>query len=397
MTSLEKRVQCAVCDSFLSDPVVSLPNLPIGMDIFKCGQDRKEEKGIDQHFHLCSTCGHGQLSVLLDPVTMYGQNYGFRTSRSERAAQGAATVIMFLERILPKRSFYAIADIGCNDLYLLRQLKRKAKKFYGVDPLWKSREFVPDNGVTLIPKMAEDVTKEDFRGDRLDLIISTHTVEHVRDPKTMLLNIISCADDEAVFIFEFPCLEIMLRDLRFDRIFHQHLQYFTLYSFITLLNNVGMRFLACEKNETHWGSLIVAFQKTKHQGEKNFQEKCLLSNAQIKKKYACFQDGMRKTAEILEQIEIGGLFGYGASIMVPILFYHLGIDEERLSIIFDDNCLKDGFYYPGLNVMIKAPVDRKMIKGKSLLITALDHIRAISQRALELDPGKVIVPFGISF
>ena len=76
-----------------------------------------------------------------------------------------------------------------------------------------------------------------------DLIVCRHTIEHLANPRKILQILFDLANNDAIFLFEFPALEPLVARQRFDYIFHQHLQYFSLPSFLRLIDDCGGQYI----------------------------------------------------------------------------------------------------------------------------------------------------------
>ena len=87
--------------------------------------------------------------------------------------------------------------------------------------------------------------------------------------------------------------------------------------------------------------------------------------------------------------------GYGATNMLPILYYHLKIREAQLPVILDDDAAKNELRFANLNVAIKIPDLPKDIEGKTVVVTALDHIRPIVAKLRQNNPRQIVVPLNM--
>ena len=75
---LKKRTHCEVCKSKLEGFMIELPGLPLSECLF----DKPTKlESIDQIFHICYNCGHGQLGVIVDSDTLY-KNYSYKTTNN---------------------------------------------------------------------------------------------------------------------------------------------------------------------------------------------------------------------------------------------------------------------------------------------------------------------------
>jgi len=209
-------------------------------------------------------------------------------------------------------------------------------------------------------------------------------------------HLLTKADDDTVFLFEFPCLDPLLEKFRFDQIFHQHLQYYSVQSFLTLLDQLGCELINYTFNYTYWGALLIAFRKSKKKGVINvnripkgiYPDKNIL---EIKSRFQSFQDQMNMTRTILDGFDSESLYGYGAALMLPILGYHLSTDFSEFKAIFDDDSAKDGLGYPNLNVPIRQPTNEDF-SSLSICLTAMDNRRPILKNLVLKNPKHIINP-----
>ena len=388
---IEHKTRCAVCSTRLPAPIITLKQLPI-TGVFSKNPPLQKTKGIDQHFCLCRSCGHGQITRCLSPEYLYGQGYSFRTSQSESSKSGSDFFLSFLRSITRNRKFNCILDVGCNDLYLLKKLKNSAKRLIGIDPIWKNRKNGKGSSIESIGQSVENVDFDKLCPESADLIICRHTFEHISQPRKVLQKLSSASGDKTLFVFEFPSLECLLEESRFDRIFHQHLQYFSLRSFLKLLNLTGAHHFDFIFNKKHWGALLIAFQKKSSVQRKQLKfNKPAISSKKIQTEYNSFQRKFVACGERIKSFKNKNIYAYGATFMLPVIYYHLGISPEELSIVFDDDKRKSGLSFANLAVRIYAP-DFQKIKESSIAITALDHVQSIKRKISPHNSQQIIMP-----
>ena len=75
----------------------------------------------------------------------------------------------------------------------------------------------------------------------INIFISTHNLEHISDPYKVLKKIIDFAEDDTTFFIEVPDADLMIKNHRFDQIFHQHYHYFSLRSLQNLTKRLEPR------------------------------------------------------------------------------------------------------------------------------------------------------------
>lgn len=386
---------CVICSASL-ESVIQLPKLPLTGVYSKTGQNHNFKK-FDQELLICSSCGHGQLKYVIDPDYLYGHDYGFRTSASQTARNGCRFFAQYLQKLFPDRVFDRVVEFGCNDLYLPKLIKHKCERILGIDPIWKGRESeLDDSKISVVGEKIENIDFYQQMQGLPDLIISQHTMEHIERPKELLEKVFEIADEKTTFLFEFPCFDPLLEQLRFDQVFHQHLQYYSVQSFLTLLEKIGGEVIDFTFNYTYWGALLIAFrkkQKNKIPGNitdiGGFPSK---KSELIKAGYKAFRSQMDSTKFILDSLKKETTYGYGAALMLPILGYHLDTDFSDFQCILDDDPDKDGLGYVNLPIKIQNPTEDVDISQFSICLTAMDNRRPILRNLVAKRPKHIINP-----
>jgi len=384
----ERRTVCAVCQQRLPPPIIELPHLPL-TDILVLEPVGGAVGLIDQTFHFCEVCGHGQLGTIISPEILYGSAYSLRTSGSSGARGANDRFLSFIRAItygLGRRDFEAIVEIGSNDLYLLRQLGSWGiKGLIGIDPLLKGREAeFPDFRV--IGQFFEDA---DIGSLHNALVVTSHLLEHLREPRAFLERLLEKADETSLFVFQFPTLEPLVANLRFDQIYHHHLHYFSKASFTYLLNKLGCEIVWSQMDAQYWGTLMVAFRKG---GSEEVAQQ--IPAEYIEEGYLLFSDRMSSITNTLCWLTANKEtpVAYGASLQLPVLAYHLRyIDFES---VIDDDKGKWGMYYLNLPQPIKGPREIQW-PDMNVLITAIGFSRRILLKLIPLNPRRIITPLDI--
>jgi len=392
--SFKKRTNCAVCTKELDKPLINLPKFPL-TEIYTKEKPAKNEKGgfLDQYFHICSQCGHGQISNIISPDFLYGNSYHFRTSESKSGSKVNDVFLKFISSVTQDKHFKTVIEIGCSDLYLLNSLKQKGDKIIGIDPILNGQER--DEKIIVIGDMIENIDLNQFDLDDC-LIICSHTIEHLDNPREILKNILQHATPNTRFLFQFPGFDTLLDNCRFDQIFHQHLNYFSLHSFRYLLKELGAMEINHEINFQHWGSLQIAFKKNdidimSNGGDiKSEKVDTRIDREKVLSKYALFKERMKNLNLYLQSIDKEKIIGYGAALMLPVLSYHLRNDLSNLDYIIDDDNNKEGLFYINLPIIIKNSNSIDNVENKTLFITAIDNTRQILLKAISLQPKRII-------
>ncbi len=385
---------CEVCDGSINE-VILFPKMPITGIYSRHGQD-PNFLSFDQSLMLCGSCGHAQLRNKIDGDYLYGQSYGFRTSTSATASKGSVFFASYLDRLFSGHRFKRVLEFGCNDAVLIKLLAGKADRILGVDPIWIGCEpELEEKNIRIRGGTVESCNVVEELEGTPDLIVSQHTMEHISRPRVLLEKLLNISDEKTVLVFEFPCFDPLIEQLRFDQVFHQHLQYFSVQSFLKLLEILGAQLIDYTFNYTYWGAVLFAFKKkigTSAQSRKTME---IVSRPkkpeEIQARYMLFRNQMETTRAALESEDASKLFGYGGALMLPILDYHLSGATSRLQAVFDDDQKKDGLGYVNLPVRIVWPSD-KSLSDSTILLTAMDNRRPILRNLIAKAPKRIINP-----
>jgi hypothetical protein len=225
-------------------------------------------------------------------------------------------------------------------------------------------------------------------------VICKDTLEHVSNPKNLVEKIVNRASEKTLFVFQFPILDTLLTGCRFDQIFHQHLNYFSLKSIFYLLDELGCELLDYTVNYNLWGAILIAFRKGKP-SRKFRRDIWDISVSEVTERYEVFKNNMDTTRQRLVFLKNEAIYGYGAALMLPVLNYHLQGSLLDLECIIDDDEKKEGLYYINLPVRITTRKNIRKIRNSIILITAIasmNNVRRILPKLFELNPKQIILP-----
>ena len=205
-----------------------------------------------------------------------------------------------------------------------------------------------------------------------------------------------CAADDALFVVEVPDTDIMLQNSRFDQVFHYHVHYFNLSSMHEFARRIGGTYVGHEYDYGNWGgSLLYAFRKTPVGDETELQasESVRHKPERIGKQHEIYCRRMKSLMDVLRFVD-GEIWGYGAGQMVPSVAYNLGSDMSFLCGILDDNPDRAGLRYPELDVNILSS-ESVELESATVVVTALDGVRAIVPQLIKRKARKIIIPSDI--
>ncbi len=303
-----------------------------------------------------------------------------------------------LIQITKKKKFKNILEIGCNDLYLTKKMSKFAKnKIIGIDPIWGNKVKQFGNKIKIFGGLIDN--KDHFKKIKnfvnknqikFDLVISSHTFEHVGEFRNSLDKIKDICTDDALFIIETPSLDSIIKLKRYDQIFHQHLHYPSERSIKFLVRNLKCDLIKLHYNYRIWGGNITfAFKKKSKNVSKltNLNKKYSIDN--IKAEFKYFKTNLqKKISEFESNYKPKEIVGFGAAQMLPIIAYHANNDLSFLSVIYDDNLDRRDKHLPLIKPIIKK-TDQEKISNSFVLITALDSSIPIVSRLSKIRPKLI--------
>jgi len=384
---------CAVCGHDDPDVLVDLPGLPL-TDTFCRKAPSEPPSAYDQSLVQCPECGHVQLATFLDPALLYSADYHFRTGASPTGRHGTAAFLAVLEKLVGKRTFRLAVDIGCNDLFCLKQLHGRAQRRVGVDPIWTGSQ-PDDDEIEVIGATIEDADLARTLGDEPDLLVCRHTLEHLWDPRAVVRSMLGMLSQDGILMLEVPGLEAMVEKFRFDHVFHQHLHYFSRAILHRLVVECGGTIVHDTVNWHDWGARLVAVRKSDAARSAD-QPTQTVSTDEIRQRYAAFRRRMDTVIESLEFLRNDvQIVGYGAAQMLPVLAWHLRTDLSFLQYVVDDDPAKNGLQYSNLPVEIQSVTANQNLVDCAVLITAPDHAGAIIAKLQASRPRHIVHPLGM--
>lgn len=371
---------CSICLSKNLEKVIELKKFPLTGIFIKKKIKKDFPYYFNQGLNICNKCGHLQLAKFVSPDILYNSIYANRTSESFLSDNAINFFKKFLFKVLKKRKLNGLLEIGCNDVKLIENLKNNFSYLYGIDPIWHKKKAPKGKKINVIGGYVENIDLKKIK-KKIDIIVSTHNLEHLEDPYNVLKKLINNFGEDVTFFVEVPDADLMIKNLRFDQIFHQHYHYFNMSSLENLTRRLGCKIISKSINYKFWGgSLMIAFKK------ENANQKMLNNSIKIKKNlilnYKKFKIRINKLNHKLNNEK--NLIGYGAGQMVPSFSYHLKSNLSFLEYILDDNKNRAYKKYPYLIPKIKY-FNKKLINNKKVLITALDGVNGISKKLNKLN------------
>ena len=333
----------------------------------------------------CENCELVQLGKSIPLGNMYGETYGYRSSLSKLMVNHLYKKFLKLQKICKLKKNSNILDIGSSDSTFLNFFSNERKNYncLGIDPSAKKYLKYYNKDVNLIvdyfsAKAVNSGLKNfKLKNKKFKLISSFAMFYDIDEPNKFCKDIRSLLDNDGIWILEMSYFPMLLSNLTYDQICHEHVTYYTLDVFKKIIEKNGLKVIDFSFNVINGGSIeiICAPKKSKIKAKiAKIKKQIELENKITNIDYSKFNlrvDNIKKTTNLLlDNIKSAkkSLIGYGASTKGNIVLNHCKIGSDKISLICDENQEKFGRYTPGTNIKIISKKEMRKRNPDYLLV-----------------------------
>ena len=350
------KSECRCCGNIHLEKVISLGTSPMANNLLDSKEETFEEFPLQMDY--CSTCHNSQLSYVVPADKMF-DNYLYVSSTSASFRKHfEEAAINYIDRFkLDSNSF--VVDIGSNDGVALKPLQDRGVRVMGVEPAKNVAKIAIDNGIPTINVYFDENTFED--NNIVDLITASNVFAHADDLKGMTKNVFKLLKETGTFVVEVQYLLDTIKDLTFDNIYHEHVNYWSVTSINNFFNNLGFTVVDVEHIDTHGGSIRVYIQNGGEVSENvskflYSEEEFGLSDFKTYREFAeRIGTSKKNVLKNIKKLKDDGykLIGYGSPAKATTALNYYGITNDDIDFIVEDNELKHGKIIPRVNIPIK--------------------------------------------
>lgn len=394
-----KIASCRVCKSKKVTQFLDLGNQPYANSLLK--SPKQKEKFYPLSLSFCTNCSLVQLDHTADPKELFS-NYVWVTATSQTAKKHAE---VFAKNIMSKvkniKKGY-ILEVASNDGTFLVPFVKKGYRVLGVDPAKNIAKQAIANGIPTKPeffgvKTAKKIKKEMGTSK---VVIARNVLPHVANLHDFIKGLAAIVEDKGLLALEVHYAKKIYRELHYDSIYHEHLCYFTVKSFEALLNTYDLHIEDIKTSPISGGSLVIYARKGKVKEQpivqkyRDVEKKIKINEIKSWENFAAkVINHKQKLLELLENNK-GGTVGYGASARSSTLLNYCNIGPKQISIIADQNPLKQGTYTAGTHILIDSAQNVMKQKPKIVFILAWNFTSEVIKFLKEKYhfKGKYIIP-----
>lgn len=413
----DQRVE--VHDFYVRKPATLVELFSLGdlyvSDFLNDGEQPRAGK-VEMKMMLEESTGAVRLEHSAPADAMYGK-YWYRSGvNGTMKAELGNIVSSILDTIKFKENDLWI-DIACNDGTLLGFVPRDFIKV-GIDPADDSYKAESEKVSNLIIQdfFSADVFKRSKFGKLKARVITSiamfYDLEH---PKVFVDDIAEVLDQGGLWVLQLSYTPLMLEQLAFDNICHEHIYYYSLFNLQSLLNQSGFDIVDVQLNDVNGGSFRVYAMKHNANkqgfGTQPYRDVCRMRTQSL----LAYENtlGLDKPATWLnfferinqlkhdlvnfiteEKAKGKTVWGYGASTKGNTLLQYFGLDHSLIDGIAERSIHKFGLKTVGTNIPVHSEGEMRRAKPDYLLVLPWHFINEFVGREKDyLDGGgKFIVP-----
>ena len=378
---------CRVCGGGFNH-YLSLGLSPLANNLNDKKNARNDLYPLDLNF--CNQCSNSQLSVVVPPEKMF-DNYFYLSSTSQQFRDHFVDIANELKSDLKLKNSSLIIDIGSNDGIFLDPVKNLGINAIGIEPAKNVAKIANSKKLKTLPEYFSDKTVNKIikTYGKADVVTAFNVFAHGDGLKDILKNTENLLKKNGEFIFEIQYLLRTLKDLTFDNIYHEHVNYWCLLAILNFFEDSKMKVYKVKEVDTHGGSLRVYTTKNKnkrmHKSVSQYVEiekKNKLDKYSTYLKFAKEVEGTkRRSLEMINKIKMEEkqIIGYGAPAKATTILNYFGLSHEDLSFTVDDNLLKQNKFIPETGIQIKNIDDIKPNTYDYVLVLAWNFFEAIKK------------------
>ncbi len=306
-------------------------------------------------------------------------------------------------------------DIGCNDGTLLSFLPKDAIRI-GFDPN-DYRELSQQHANLIVKDYfnAASYKASVYGSKKAKVITSIAMFYDLEDPNAFVDDVVQTLDKDGLWVIQMSYLPLMLEQLAFDNICHEHLEYYSLTSLKFLLDRHHLSIVDCQLNDVNGGSFRIyvrhkdgapeAFASAPYRDVATYRIRSILEYEKTLdlKNVDTYLNFFKKSSELRDQTltflkaeKTKGkkIWAYGASTKGNTLLQWWGIDNNLIDGIAERSGPKFGLKTVGSNIPITSEDEMRTAKPDYLLVLPWHFIDSFVRREQEFldNGGAFIVP-----
>jgi len=397
----------------LGDPYIS--------DFVKTQGDYRGKKKWDLTMMLSPETQCLQLKENADKDFLYGK-YWYRSGTNDTMKNELKDIAQSCTKLSKiDDSTQIFLDIASNDGTLLSFVNENINsdsKYYtvGIDPAEGSfQEEAKKHAMKTIQGFFSKELYHQHCEKRASIVTCIAMFYDLEDPMSFLKDVYDIMADDGLFVIQQSYMPLMIKQLAFDNICHEHVFYHSLYSMEYMLERVGFKIVDVQLNDVNGGSFRTYIQKTNAKldsfGSSPYRDVAQMRiwslreyektlNLGLTNNYIRFWENIRdlkeQTYNFVKEAHDDGksIWVYGASTKGNTLLQWFGLDNSLIDGAAERSPYKYGLKTIGTNIPIHSEETMRLVHPNYLLVLPWHFINEFKEREKEYleKGGQFIIP-----
>lgn len=332
--------QCDLCGTGNLDTVLTLGQTPPTCHMLPVGADTTLEVAHPLELVRCPSCTLVHLSVAVDPVEVFPPDYPYSSGNSGGLHRNFEDLAAQAKRLTGVGAGDLVVDIGANDGTLLR--KFEGCRTIGVEPTGQARKIDgPYYQAFFTERLAKQIRAEHGPAK---VITACNVLAHVEGIGDVMAGIKHLLAPDGMLIAENHDLGSVVEGCQWDTVYHEHLRFYTPYTFHLLLRKHGLTAFRWHGVPTHGGS----FRMLAEHGVNGYKVPPLrhYDFGKLQREAEVARDAIRASVA-------AGTVGIGATARATTIINYAGLDVDRMPYVCEvPGSDKIGHYIPGTRIPV---------------------------------------------
>ena len=392
--------RCRICKNQKVELIIDLGDQPPANCLYK--QNENPPSRVPLRIGRCASCATVQLLETINPEQLFSK-YVWLTQTAKMAVDYAETFADRLEKVLVSRT-RSILEVGSNDGTFLKALQKRGHKVLGVDPASNIGDVARSAGVPTVSdffsfKLAKELVE---KHQKFDVVIARNVLPHVADLHSVISGIRESLAEGGVAVFEFHRADMIMEELHYDSIYHEHLYLHSLNSIENIANRYELKAFDVDESPISGGSFVVYFsldmrsESMALKVSREHESKLQINSLEAWQKFSqSTTDHILKFRNLVlnSVTEKKKIIGFGASARSSTLLNAAELCGDQILAIADNNEWKQGLMTPGSAIKIISLEEALLLQPDIVVLLAWNFKSELLTQLKESGfSGEVIIP-----
>ena len=395
--------KCRVCQSKNLKNILNLGLQPWGNDFIKISENRRSDL-YTLNFVICKDCMTSQIDYTIPKEKMF-VDHSYMSGTTKTLKDHFQKVG---REIINSNNFESndyVLDVGGNDGTFLEFFKDNKIQVLNVDSGKAQSEISNEKGIECINNFFNEQISNKIlsKKGKAKIIHGSGIFFHLEELKSVFKGIKKLLDDNGTLVAEFIYLPSMIKNLAFDQIYHEHLLYYSLYSFQKLLDQFELEIVSAKLYDIHGGSCVAHIKhKNKFDLDESIKNLLKLEKEEGFLDFNVYHEFANKVKDLKNQItnliknlniQKKKIYALGAPVKGTTLLHYFELNEKNLECAVEINRHKFNTFYPGTKIPVLNQADVED-PDYYLFLSWNFKDEIISKMTNYVDKGgKFIIPF----